>query len=126
MIKLYPIIFIFLVLISCKSQIDTNDSENSKQKSTNTNYTSCQLIEKEFIGKGGKTGILELYLRCSIQDYYIKICEGAISKEQLTPYINMGITVDMEIKEGSWDICDNDQAAQSRIGTYVIINQIIE
>jgi hypothetical protein len=90
--------------------------------------TTCQLIEKEFINKGGKvTQYKELYLRCSIQDYFIKICAGNVTAEELRPYINNGIEVEMEIKEGMWDHCNDNLAyAQSRIGTYVVINKIIK
>lgn len=91
-------------------------------------YTTCQLVEKEFINKGGKiTEYKELYLRCSIQDYFIKICEGKVTLKELEKYIDKGITVEMEIKDGMWDHCNEDPAyAQSRMGTYVVIHKIIE
>lgn len=106
---------------SCKNVPDAN----LKEKDPNRSYTTCQLIEKEFINKGGKvTEYKELYLRCSIQDYFIKICESNVDAKTLRKYINKSISVEMEIKEGNWDICTDDPAyAQSRGGTYVVIKK---
>ena len=94
----------------------------------NAKTTKCLLIEKEFTNKGGKvTEYKELYLRCSIQDYFIKICEGNVTAEQLRPYIDSGIEVEMEIKDGMLDHCDENPAyAQSRTGTYVVLKKIIK
>jgi hypothetical protein len=94
----------------------------------NSKTIQCYLIEKEFINKGGKiTSYKELYLRCSIQDYFIKICAGNVNAEQLKPYINAGIEVEMEIREGMLDHCsDNLAHVQSRIGTYAVIKKIIK
>ena len=97
-------------------------------KDSNNKYTSCVLVEKTFVNKGGKiTDYTELYLQCSVQDYFIKLCESKVKLDGLKKYINKGITVDMEIKDGFWDHCSDDPAyAQSRIGTYVVINKIID
>ena len=91
-------------------------------------YTSCQVVEKGFINKGGKTtGHMELYLRCSIQDYFIKFCESEVNKRDVAKYLNAGITVDMEIREGEWDSCpDEEFPVQSRVGFYAVIKKIIK
>ena len=88
----------------------------------------CQVIEKEFYKKNGKpTGKKELYLRCSVQDYFIKICESNYTEKELTNYINKGITAEIEIIEGEWDICNpNDHEIQSRIGKYAVIKKILK
>jgi hypothetical protein len=98
------------------------------QEKTPGSTLKCQLVEKAFVNKGGKTqGFTELYLRCSVQDYFIKLCESAVTKEELINYLDKGIEVEAEIKEGSWDICRNDpRYAQSRIGKYVVINKIVK
>ena len=124
--RLIIILFTYL-LFSCGSTEEvTSNGKSMSLKDSKT--TTCQLIEKEFINKGGKvTQYKELYLRCSIQDYFIKICAGNVTAEELRPYINNGIEVEMEIKEGMWDHCNDNLAyAQSRIGTYVVINKIIK
>jgi hypothetical protein len=91
-------------------------------------YTSCQVVEKSFLGKSRKsTGRKELYLRCSIQDYFIKFSESAVSKEDVLPYLNRVITVKMTVEIGEWDSCANDlHDMQSRVGNYVVIHKIIE
>lgn len=108
---------------SCKNASEAN----LKEKDPNKSHTTCQLIEKEFINKGGKvTEYKELYLRCSIQDYFIKICESNVDTKTLRKYLNKSISVEMEVREGMWDICTDDPTyAQSRIGTYVVIKKIV-
>lgn len=121
-------VIILILFFSCKNTSETNINTTVKREKSITNTTSCQLIEKEFTNKAGKsTGIKELYLRCSIQDYFIKICESDITSEQLKPYLNNGIEVEMEIKEGLYDNCHTTtEQVQSRIGTYVIIKKIVK
>ena len=122
----YLLIILLLSFFSCT---DTKEIPQGKSMGmADSNTTTCQLIEKEFTNKGGKiTEYKELYLRCSIQDYFIKICEGNVTKEELTKYLNAGIEVEMEIKEGMLDHCDSNPAyAQSRTGTYVVIKKIIK
>jgi hypothetical protein len=120
------ILVAFTILLSVLSCSETKNISSSKKIKTET--TTCQLIEKNFTHKGGKlTEYKELYLRCSIQDYFIKICEGNVTEEQLKSYLNKGIEVEMEIREGHLDHCEANPAyAQSRMGNYVVINKIIK
>ena len=93
---------------------------------SNSSRTTCQLIEKPFIIKNGvESDIMELYLRCSVQDYFIKVCESNVTVNELRKYLNKGITVEMQIKEGKLDKCEGDGEVQSRIGIYVTISEII-
>lgn len=119
---------VLLILLTFSCQQKTEIVSQSRLKDPNAKYTTCVLVEKSFINKGGKMGdFTELYLQCSVQDYFIKICAGEVTTDELRKYLNQGITVDMEIKEGLWDICNDDPAyAQSRMGTYVVIHKIIE
>lgn len=113
-------------MISCQSNKQANEQKQHVKDASNP-YTTCRLIQKSFINKGGKvTEYSEFYLQCSIQDYFIKICESKVDKSELEKYLNKGITVDMEIKEGMWDHCEPNVAhVQSRVGTYVVIKKII-
>jgi len=122
------LLFIAILFFSCKESSKINKKEGNNIKTINSKTTTCQLIEKEFVNKIGKTnGVKELYLRCSIQDYFIKICESDITVNQLKPYLNKGVEVEIEIKDGFYDQCESSlRSVQSRIGTYVIIKKIIE
>jgi hypothetical protein len=109
-------------MCSCTS---SNQPIHSKTNAK-PNIYNCELIEKEFTNKGGKISeYKELYLRCSVQDYFIKLCESNVTKKDLEPYINTGITAEIEIKDGMWDHCDPNPAyTQSRTGPYIVIKSI--
>jgi len=123
--KLLLLFIIFSTFFSCKQSKDTNVV--IKKNPSHAERISCQLVEKEFTHKGGKfTEFKELYLRCSIQDYFIKICESNVTSEELSLFLNKGIEVEVEIKEGFLDHCESiPEYAQSRTGTYVIIKNIV-
>ena len=124
--KLTLLLFILpLILMSCSS---SKEPIGNPMSLTDLGTTSCLLIEKDFTNKGGKvTEYKELYLRCSVQDYFIKICESNVSLEDLKPYIGKGITVDMEVKMGMWDHCNENPAYdQSRTGPYAVIKSIVK
>lgn len=122
---LYLVLIAFTasILLSCA---ETQIKESGRSMSlSNSGTTTGQLIEKPFIIKNGvESNVMELYLRCSIQDYYIKLCESDVSAKELRKYLDKGITVTMEIKEGEWDRCEEDFEVQSRVGTYVTISSI--
>lgn len=124
--KYFIHIMLLFLLMACKS--NTTHQYTPNLKNPNAKHTTCILVEKNFINKAGKMGdFTELYLQCSVQDYFIKICESDVSLDELKEYLNQGITVDMEIREGMWDHCsDNLAYSQSRMGTYVVIKKIIE
>lgn len=126
--QLILIITLIFAFAGCKTPSKTVAQEPKGLKMSNAtpNIYSCELIEKEFYNKSGKaTGIRELYLRCSVQDYFIKICESNVTRKELEPYLDKGITVEVEIKEGLWDHCsDNVAEVQSRMGSYIIIKSI--
>lgn len=117
-----------LVVVSCfnpnKKQIQKEDSMTTHQ------ILNGQIVKKEFINKAGKpSGFYEYYLRCSIQDYFIKFCESNVTKKDIDA-LNLGefdgVSVEAEILDGTWDICPNDpQEMQSRIGQYVVIYKIL-
>lgn len=100
------------------------------QKTKNHQILTGQIVKKQFINKGGKpSGFYEYYLRCSIQDYFIKFCESNITKTDIDA-LNLSefdaISVEAEIKNGEWDICSGDsQYMQSRIGKYVVVYKLI-
>ena len=98
-----------------------------------TSLVTAPIVEKAFVKKNGQpTELKEYYIQQSIQDYFIKFCESGITKEDLTNYLSKfdtkipSATLEIEYREGSWDICNGNQEQQSRIGEYVIIHRIIE
>ena len=100
-------------------------SQQMLPKEPNIITAGCQVVEKAFVNKVGKTTeFKELYLRCSIQDYYIKFCESKVSLKKMKKHIDKGLTVTYELKEGEWDICEGDPEMQSRIGFYAIVIKI--
>ena len=120
--KLRYILFLVVVLMSNIgfAQIDRGTLVNT------LNNVSCIVVEKGFINKQMKasdhTGY---YMRCSVQDYFIKFCESEVSKKSLEPLLEKSITVDMEIYEGEWDSCPSDSLpVQSRTGYYAVIKNV--
>ncbi len=95
------------------------------------------LVSKAFVLKNGKkTDKEELYLRASVQDYFIKFCESKVSQKELEKHLKtvtqtdpmgdkiVSLAVDI-INKGEWDNCEGaDMQVQSRIGTYIIIHSI--
>jgi len=111
---------IFLISLSTVSFSQTKTPSKS-----NIITTGCEVVEKEFVNKAGKiSDFKELYLRCSVQDYYIKFCESKVSLKKMKKYIDKGLTVTYEVKEGEWDICEGDPEMQSRVGTYAVVLKI--
>lgn len=124
--KLFATTILGFVVLGCSS-CKTEQPSAVREKKTESFYT-CELIEKEFVNKiGNPSGVKELYLRCSVQDYFIKICESKVTSEELKKHLNSGIKVEIEIKNGRWDICEYTlERQQSRIGEYVVITKIID
>ncbi len=134
MLKLFLLTSVILsISFSCSNQkIDEDNSEKNGTSMTKSPQDpdkfviTGHILEKEFIIKNGvSSGIMELYFRASIQDYFIKFCESKITKEDLEPFVNKVISAHVEIKNGNWDICPDDpQEMQSRVGPYIIIKEI--
>lgn len=93
---------------------------------------SAPLVFKNFTRKDGKTtDIGEIYLRRSTKDFFIKFCESKISRNELEDQLSKidgeikVLTLEVEFFDGNWDICDENNLQQSRIGEYVIIHRIV-
>lgn len=93
---------------------------------------SAPIVEKTFVNKNSKAGeYTELFLSRSIQDYFIKFCEGNVTREEIEKHISKddflpSLKLEVEFKEGLWDKCPEDEyEVQSRSGEYVVIYKII-
>ena len=113
-----------LILVLLLAGISFGQQE---KKASEDGSITCVLVQKAFVSKKNiTTDIMEYYLQCSIQDYFIKLCESEVTGSDLEKYIDQGITVHMEIREGLWDECEDNMHVQSRMGKYVIIKSIVE
>ena len=87
----------------------------------------CKIVSKEFFSKKGKTNTRELYVNYQGKDYFIKLCESKVKKEDLEVYLNQELTLSFEIKTGNWDVSEcGGQYKQSRVGEYIVIESINE
>ena len=91
------------------------------------------IVKKNFVNKAGKTtDHVEYYIRQSIQDYYIKFCESNISIKELNEKLEniegdiKTLQLEVEFREGEWDLCDENHDIQSRIGEYAVILKILK
>ncbi|MEM6298062.1 MAG: hypothetical protein AAF740_05165 [Bacteroidota bacterium] len=76
--------------------------------STNKQIISAPIVATRFIKKNGvASDFTELYVRRSIQDYYIKFCESDVQREEIeAQFSNMEgevkvLTLEVEFREGS-------------------------
>lgn len=102
-----------------------------QQDTSNHQILTGQIVKKTHVNKAGKTFYYyDLYLRCSVQDYFIKFCESDVTQDEIDSFSGLradAITVEAEIRDGNWDICPGDEGEiQSRIGEYVVIYKILE
>ena len=62
----------------------------------------------------------------------MKFCESNVDRVELQDYLDhLGddlkvATLEVEIRNGNWDICDDNLERQSRMGEYMIIHRIIK
>ena len=68
----------------------------------------------------------EIYLRCSMQDYYVKFCESRVARNDLEKLIDKSATLETEIRDGEWDNCSGTPGSlQSRFGKYMIVLGVV-
>jgi len=122
-------------LLSCAKQNKMVMAGNKTEDELTRNgkkIITAPVVAKNFIKKNGQSAShTEMYIQRSIQDYFIKFCESKITREDLEKHLSgkgfiKTATLEVEFREGSWDICDNNLEQQSRIGEYVVIHRIIE
>lgn len=123
-------------LFACMCILGQSATNMKKQKDKKTGENryeiSAELVRKEFVNKGGKkTARYEFFVRRSVQDYFIKICEGEVKRKYLEEiYASFGdtmikmVNVEISFQEGMWDICEADTEVQSRVGPYAVLYSI--
>ena len=87
---------------------------------------------------GTVTDHTEYYIMRSEQDYFIKVCESNITTKDLEKLFHdnsndpdalfeaVSITMEVDFRNGVWDICDENHEAQSRVGAYAVILKILK
>jgi len=129
------VIYLSFVFMSCSTHLKS-DMGKKKVKDSQTNQGTsiikAPVVFKNFVKKNGQvTDKKEAYIRRSIQDYFIKFCESKIELEALERSLAgiegviKAVTLEVEFRDGYWDICDENFNQQSRRGEYIIIHRII-
>lgn len=130
---------VFLTFFSCglknndtSSSLDQNQKVPDEKTIDGYYIITAEIVKKKFQNKiGAETEIEEWYVRRSIQDYFIKFCEGDIDLKDLENAIEEKegsikiLTLKVDFRNGYWDSCEPDSLAQSRLGDYVIIQEIL-
>lgn len=103
------------------------DQEAKKENHIVENTMKGKIISETFVNKGGKeiSTIHDLFFETDQGTYFIKFMDSNISYEEAAALINQSVTIEGEIRDGFWDVPDdNPQYAQSRTGPYLVINKI--
>ena len=130
------ILFMGLLFGSCstpKEGIESGLKTPDKTTERGTSIISAPIVYKNAVSKRNEVmEFKDVYIQRSIQDYYIKFCESMVSRAELEEHMNKisgdikALTLEVQFREGEWDICEGDPMMQSRIGQYVIIYRVIE
>lgn len=124
--KIFTSLLFILFVQSCAMKKETTPIHEKAVDTENPFKKTGEIVEKTFVKKNGELGnFTELYFRASVQDYYIKFCESAVTREDLTPFIGKVISVDAEIVKGNFDTCQGEEDPQdSREGYYLVIKAL--
>lgn len=93
---------------------------------------TAEVIEKARTDKRGEIiSGADLYVRRSVQDYFIKFSESAVTEEGIKKAMGRikqnikSLTMEIEIRNGLWESCDGKETEQSRMGAYIVIHRLI-
>lgn len=129
--------FVLLLLVgvslSCSTGKETELSAYDAPNPVAHTIITAPIVKKNFVNKAGRTtDHIEYYIRRSIQDYYIKFCESNVSIKELNEKLEnidgeiKALKLEVEFRNGEWDICDGNHEVQSRIGEYAVILKILK
>lgn len=128
------VLLILFYACNNKNLAKKDKHESITEKTEETMIVTAPLVKKAFVNKGGETGnFQEWYVRLSTDDYFIKFCESKVSRAELEKEIGKqsdeminSLSMEIEIREGEWDICDETEMLQSRVGEYAVIYSIVK
>jgi hypothetical protein len=86
-----------------------------------------KIIKNTFKNKANREykNITELYLKTEKETYFIKFRDGKVLRKDLEKYVNKDVQLKVILREGTWDTSAGDPEAQSRIGKYLVVLEII-
>lgn len=116
-------ILVLLVGISCS----TPEAQEKSTTETQKNTMKGKIVTKSFVNKGGKEipTFKDLYFETEKESYFIKFMDSKITYEDAKKYVDQWVEIEGEVREGMWDVSDDDPGyAQSRTGYYVVIFSI--
>ena len=139
------IFFAFTLFLSCgttKEQAKTtetpppmethNKTPDPKGITEGSQIISSEVVWKKRVIKGEVQEEGDYYLVRSVQDYFIKFCEGEVTKEQLEEYMKKQkgmiqvLKAEVQFLDGEWDSCEEGEISASRTGPYVVLRRLIE
>lgn len=122
--------FLLITAIASCSTPKESDSNNEEPKTTDSTTNMImkgKIISQTFVNKGGKeiSTIKDLYFETEDETYFIKFIASNITFEEGLELLDQPVEIEGEIRDGMWDIPDEDPAyAQSRGGLYLVIFKI--
>ena len=141
-VLLFSSLIVICLVACCSSPKEATDllvKTPDEKTEQGTYIISAPIVKKNFVNKAGRvTDHTEYYIMRSAQDYFIKICESNITTEELEKLFDgnskdsapllEGVSINMEVefRNGEWDICDENHEAQSRVGAYAVILKILK
>lgn len=109
-----------------------NKTPDEKGETENSVILSAPIVEKQRVIKNEAQAETDFFLERSVQDYFIKFCESAVSREMLENYLKKQrstlkiLHAEIEYREGEWDNCQSGEKVASRTGAYIVIHRIID
>lgn|GEM_PF-1425211 len=100
---------------------------------TQTYIIYAPIVLKDFYKKVGqkKDPVQEHYIQHSAQDYFIKFCEGKVTKSELETALSKQkghiktLKMEVSFRDGTWDNCGEAiPYAATRTGRYAVIMKI--
>jgi len=111
-----------LSFFNCNSQSE----EEAELMQDNSKIYTGKIIKVNFTDKGGNIheDIFDYFFKTDEGEYFIKISEGDVSRDEIAKHYNKEIKVRaIIILFGLWDT--DDPNVQSRVGDYLVFKEIL-
>lgn len=130
---IFTLIIVHLAGCGTSDNVETPSIKKEDKQLANGHFIiNAQIVQHHFESKNGKVSeFKEYYVRRSVQDYFIKFCEGGVTVVEIEKALKKQkgeiktLTLEIEKKDGMWDSCDSENLVQSRTGEYIVIHHII-